>query len=79
MAELLTAERRPTAGHAWHRALAIDPRSAATRVGYARWLAAVGRRDEALREARDILRRNPRFAPARELESRLLSGTVPGS
>jgi len=79
MAELLTAERRPTAGHAWHRALAIDPTSAATRIGYARWLAAVGRRDEALREARAVLRRTPRFAPARELEIRLLSGTAPAS
>lgn len=79
MAELLTAERRPTAGHAWHRALAIDPRSPATRVGYARWLAAVGRRAEALREVRDILRRTPRFAPARQLESLLLSGSDPGS
>ena len=79
MAELLTAGRRPTAGHAWHRALAIDPSSAATRIGYARWLAAVGRRDEALREARDVLRRTPRFAPALELEARLLSGTAPAS
>ena len=79
MAELLTAERRPAAGHAWHRALAIDPSSAATHIGYARWLAAVGRRDEALREARDILRRTPRFAPARDLETQLLSGSAPAS
>jgi tetratricopeptide (TPR) repeat protein len=79
MAELLTAERRPTAGHAWHRALAIDPGSPATRVGYARWLAAVGRRDEALREAREILRRTPRFAPALEVEARILSGSAPAS
>ncbi len=78
MAEILTAERRPTAGHAWHRALAIAPDSLTTRMGYARWLASVGRRADALREAREALRRAPRDATARELERTLLSGSAPG-
>ena len=40
LAVVLTAEKRPEARHAWHRALAIEPASPAVRSGYAQWRAA---------------------------------------
>lgn len=48
----------------WRRALAIGPRSGAARLGYAEWLLARGRRQEARREAREALRWQPRSVPA---------------
>jgi tetratricopeptide (TPR) repeat protein len=66
MALLFSAEDRPTAPYAWRRALAIAPGNLPTRLGYADWLAAAGRRDEALAEVRETLRRSPRYGPALE-------------
>jgi len=43
----------------WRRAIAIGPDSVAPRLGYAGWLLARGRRDEARRQAREVLRRHP--------------------
>ena len=73
LALVLTAEGRPSAVHAWHRALAIDPASIAARLGYARWLADAGRRDDARAQVRDLLRRAPRNADALELQKKLES------
>ena len=64
MALLLSAEGRPSSLFAWRRALAIAPGSLPARLGYADWLALAGRRDEALAEVRETLRRAPRYAPA---------------
>jgi tetratricopeptide (TPR) repeat protein len=64
MALALSAERRPAALHAWRRALAIDPGSLPSHLGFADWLAAEGRRDEALAQVRETLRLSPHYAPA---------------
>jgi tetratricopeptide (TPR) repeat protein len=64
MALLFSAEGRPTALYAWRRALAIAPGNLPTRLGYADSLAAAGRREEALAEVRETLRRSPRYGPA---------------
>ena len=66
LALLHTAEGRPSALHAWRRALAIGPSSLPTRLGYVDWLVATGRRDEALAQVREALRRSPRYKPALE-------------
>ena len=66
MALLFSAEERPTALYAWRRALAISPGNLPTRLGYADWLAAAGRREEALDQVRETLRRSPRYGPALE-------------
>ena len=72
MALALSAERRGNALYAWRRALAIEPGSLPTRLGFADWLAGEGRREEALEQVRETLRLSPRYAPAlarrRELE-----------
>jgi protein O-mannosyl-transferase len=68
---LLSAEGRPAALFAWRRALAIGPESLPTRLGYADWLASAGRRDEALAQVREALRRSPRYPPALEKLSEL--------
>lgn len=64
LALLLTAEGRPGAIFAWRRTLAIDPGSLPSRLGYADWLAEAGRREEALEQVRETLRRSPRYKPA---------------
>jgi tetratricopeptide (TPR) repeat protein len=64
MALALSAERRPAALHAWRRALAIEPGSLPSRLGFADWLAAEGRREEALAQVRETLRLSPRYLPA---------------
>ncbi len=64
LALLLTAEGRPAAIHAWRRTLAIEPGSLTSRLGYADWLAGAGRREEALEQVRETLRRSPRYKPA---------------
>jgi protein O-mannosyl-transferase len=73
MALALSAERRPNALFAWRRTLAIEPGSLPTRLGFADWLAAEGKRDAALAQVRETLRLSPRYAPAlakrRELEA----------
>jgi len=66
MALLLAAEKRPAALHAWRRALAIDPGSLPSRLGYADWLAATGLREEAIAQVREALRLAPRYKPALE-------------
>jgi tetratricopeptide (TPR) repeat protein len=66
LALLHSAEGRPSALYAWRRALAISPGSLPTRLGYADWLASAGRRDEALEQVRETLRRSPRYKPALE-------------
>ncbi len=71
LALALSARRAPAAGHAWHRALAIEPKSLASRVGYATWLADTGRAEDARRELSRGLALSPRFAPALALERRL--------
>lgn len=71
LAVVLTAEARPAALHAWHRALAIEPGSLPARVGYVEWLAAAGRPDQARRELAELLRLAPRYAPALKLKAAL--------
>ncbi|HTR04855.1 MAG TPA: tetratricopeptide repeat protein [Thermoanaerobaculia bacterium] len=66
MALVLSAENRPNALFAWRRALAIEPGSLPTRLGFADWLLAAGRRDEALAQVREALRLSPRHRPALE-------------
>ncbi len=66
LALLLTAEGRPPAIFAWRRTLAIEPGSLPSRLGYADWLAGAGRREEALEQVRETLRRSPRYKPALE-------------
>jgi tetratricopeptide (TPR) repeat protein len=66
MALLSAAEKRPTTLFAWRRALAIDPGSLPSRLGYADWLAAGGHRDEAVAQVRETLRLAPRHKPAIE-------------
>jgi len=62
----------------WRRAMAISPLSGAARLGYAEWLLARGRREEARREGREALRREPlslpglRFLADRNAEEGLL-------
>jgi tetratricopeptide (TPR) repeat protein len=71
LAVLLSRERRPAAIHAWHRALAIEPGSLPSRVGYAEWLLSSGRTDEARREIAETLRMAPKYGPALELRKKL--------
>ena len=66
MALLYAAEKRPATLHAWRRALAIDPGSLPSRLGYADWLAAGGHREEAVAQVREALRLAPRYKPASE-------------
>ena len=66
MALLLAAEKRPAALHAWRRALAIDPGSLPSRLGYSDWLAASGSRDQARAQMHEVLRLAPRYKPALE-------------
>ncbi|HKD20243.1 MAG TPA: tetratricopeptide repeat protein [Thermoanaerobaculia bacterium] len=66
LALLFSAEGRPSTLYAWRRALAIAPGNLPTRLGYADWLASAGRRDEALAQVRETLRRGPRYKPALE-------------
>jgi tetratricopeptide (TPR) repeat protein len=66
MALLLGAERRPATLHAWRRALAIDPGSLPSRLGFADWLAASGLREDAIAQVREALRLAPRYKPALE-------------
>jgi tetratricopeptide (TPR) repeat protein len=66
MALLYAAEKRPASLYAWRRALAIDPGSLPSRLGYADWLAAGGRREEAVSQVREALRLAPRYKPALE-------------
>jgi protein O-mannosyl-transferase len=54
----------PRAGEEWTRALLVAPSSLMTRLGYAEWLWARGRRADADRELREVLRRAPRDEPA---------------
>jgi tetratricopeptide (TPR) repeat protein len=71
LALVLSAEGRPGALHAFHRALAIEPGSLPARTAYADWLARAGRLKEARAQIADVLRRGPRYAPARALESKI--------
>jgi tetratricopeptide (TPR) repeat protein len=73
LAVLLSRERRPEAIHAWHRALAIEPGSLPSRVGYAELLDSLGRVDDARREIAETLRMAPGYEPAVELERRVSS------
>ena len=70
-AVLLSRERRPEAIHAWHRAIAIEPGSLPSHVGYAELLLALGRTEDARRELAETLRMAPRYAPALELREKL--------
>lgn len=69
MALLLSAQKRLGSEHAWHRALAIEPGSLPARLGYAEWLAAAGRSEEARLELSEVLRRSPRYGPALRLQA----------
>ena len=71
LALLLSAQQRTGAEHAWHRALAIEPASLASRLGYAEWLVRAGRVDQARSQLRELLRRSPRYAPALKLRDSL--------
>jgi protein O-mannosyl-transferase len=66
MAMLYSAQRRPASLYAWRRALAIDPGSLPSRLGYAQWLASTGLREDALAQVRAALRLAPRYKPALE-------------
>ena len=66
MALLYAAEKRPETLFAWRRALAIDPGSLPSRLGYADWFAAAGLREEAVAQVRETLRLAPRYKPAIE-------------
>jgi len=65
---LLSAEKRPTAEHAWRMALAIEPASLPARMAYAQWLAAAGRLADARSQLREVLRRSPRYGPALRMQ-----------
>ncbi|HEY1435529.1 MAG TPA: tetratricopeptide repeat protein, partial [Thermoanaerobaculia bacterium] len=73
MAVVLSGECQPAALYAWRRALAIDPGSLPSRLGYAEWLLVAGRREEALAQLGEMLRLSPRYKPAldkrREIEA----------
>jgi len=71
---LLSAEKSPAALFAWRRALAIAPGSLPARLGYAEWLYGVGRREEAIAQVREALRRAPRHPPALQLLRELEQG-----
>jgi protein O-mannosyl-transferase len=71
LAVVLSAQRRPGALHAWHRALGIEPASLPARTGFAEWLAREGRMEEARAQLAETLRRSPRYAPALRLKARI--------
>ncbi len=71
LALVLSAEGRPGAVHAFHRALAIEPGSLPARTAYAEWLARAGRREEARAQIADVLRRSPKYEPALRLQSKI--------
>jgi hypothetical protein len=52
-------------------ALAIMPGSLAARLGDAEWLRDAGRLEDARGQARDLLRRSPRYPPAARLLAQL--------
>lgn len=64
LASVLTDEDAPGAEEAWKRALTIGPGSAATHADYAAWLLDHGREREAVLQAHDALRIDPRSADA---------------
>ena len=74
LAVLLSRERTAAAIHAWHRALAIEPGSLPSRVGYAELLVTLGREDEARRQIAETLRMAPGYAPALALKKRMSKG-----
>jgi len=71
VALLLSRQRRPQAIFAWRRALAIEPGSLPSRVGYGELLLSLGRVDDARRVTAETLRMAPRDEAARELEKRI--------
>jgi Tfp pilus assembly protein PilF len=71
LALLQSAQSRPGAVHAWHRALAIEPGSLPARLGYAEWLARAGRLEEARAQIAEVLRRSPQYEPALRLKSKI--------
>ena len=60
LAKLRSRLGRPTAQADWRRALALARGAPSIRIGYAQWLHGQGRTEEARREAREVLRRQPR-------------------
>ena len=52
------------AGEDWRRAIALSSAAADVRMGYAEWLLSRGQREEAERQAREVLRRTPGYTPA---------------
>jgi hypothetical protein len=71
LALVLSAEGRPGAVHAFHRALAIEPGSLPARTAYAEWLAKADRLEEARAQIAEVLRRSPRYEPALKLKSKI--------
>ena len=71
MALLYAGQKRPASLYAWRRALAIDPGSLPSRLGYADWLSGAGRREDALAQVREALRLSPRYRPALEKQREL--------
>jgi hypothetical protein len=71
LALVMSARKEPAAEHAWRMALAIMPGSLAARLGYAEWLRDAGRLEDARGQARDLLRRSPRYPPAARLLAQL--------
>jgi len=71
LAVLFSRERRPEAIHAWHRAIAIEPGSLPSRVGYTELLLTLGRTEDARRELAETLRMAPRYEPALQLNKKL--------
>jgi len=63
-ARLLAEEGNPRALYAWRRTLAIEPGSLPSRLGYAEFLIASGRPQEAAEQLRETIRRGPRYQPA---------------
>ena len=55
----------------WRRAIALGPDVPSVREGFASWLARAGRDAEALREARQALRLDPRYLPALRIAAKL--------
>lgn len=58
---------RQSAESDWRRAIETARGAAPIRAGYAEWLRSQGRSGEAAREAREVLRRQPRHVPALSL------------
>ncbi len=67
LAIVRSALARPSAESDWRRAIEVSRGAPPFRLGYAQWLLAAGRSGEAVRQAREVLRRYPRDVVALRL------------